>query len=95
LECVTYRWDGHFGGDPGTAYRSKEEIDSWKQKCPIKRLKKKLIQEGQLSEAEFAAMSETVYGELEDVARRAEASPLPKKEFDLTSVYAGREVTHG
>ena len=28
LECMTYRWDGHFGGDPGTAYRSKEEIES-------------------------------------------------------------------
>ena len=27
LECVTYRWDGHFGGDPGTAYRTKEEIE--------------------------------------------------------------------
>jgi len=24
LECLTYRWDGHFGGDPGTAYRGVE-----------------------------------------------------------------------
>ncbi len=31
LECITYRWDGHFGGDPGTGYRSKEEIEAWKQ----------------------------------------------------------------
>src|SRR6266542_6314099 len=60
LECVTYRWDGHFGGDPGTAYRSKEEIESWKQKCPIKRLKDKLIQEGNLTEEEFAKISSAV-----------------------------------
>jgi len=95
LECITYRWDGHFGGDPGTAYRSKEEIDSWKQKCPLKRLKEKLVQEGFLSEPEFTRMSESVYAELEEVARRAEASPLPKKEVDLNSVYAGGEVVHG
>jgi len=95
LECVTYRWDGHFGGDPGTAYRSKEEIESWKQKCPIKRLKEKLMQEGHLTEQEFTRMSEAVYAELEEVARRAEAAPLPKKAFDLNSVYAGKEVAHG
>lgn len=34
LECVTYRWDGHFGGDPGTGYRSKEEIEAWKKNVP-------------------------------------------------------------
>lgn len=28
LECLTYRWDGHFGGDPGTTYRSREEIET-------------------------------------------------------------------
>jgi TPP-dependent pyruvate/acetoin dehydrogenase alpha subunit len=95
LECVTYRWDGHFGGDPGTGYRSKEEIEAWKQKCPVKRLKEKLIQEGNLTEQEFARMSETVYAELEAVARRAEASPLPKKEIDLNDIYAGSEVAHG
>jgi pyruvate dehydrogenase E1 component alpha subunit len=95
LECVTYRWDGHFGGDPGTGYRSKEEIESWKQKCPIKRLSEKLIQQGQLTEAEFSAMSRAVYGELDEIAKRAEAAPLPKKEVDLASVYASAEATHG
>jgi TPP-dependent pyruvate/acetoin dehydrogenase alpha subunit len=95
LECVTYRWDGHFGGDPGTAYRSKEEIESWKQKCPIKRLKEKLIQAGHLTAQEFETMVKDVYAELEKVARRAEAAPLPKKEVDLNSVYASNEVTHG
>ena len=95
LECVTYRWDGHFGGDPGTAYRSKEEIESWKQKCPIKRLKERLIEEGHLTEQEFTRVSESVYAELEEVARRAEAAPLPRKGFDLDSIYAGREVVHG
>ena len=91
LECVTYRWDGHFGGDPGTGYRPKEEIEAWKQKCPIKRLKENLIREGQLSEPEFQKMSDTVYAELDEVAKRAEAAPLPKKAVDLSSIYAPTE----
>jgi TPP-dependent pyruvate/acetoin dehydrogenase alpha subunit len=95
LECVTYRWDGHFGGDPGTGYRSKEEVEAWKQKCPIKRLKEKLIQEGNLTEQEFTTMSEKVYAELDEVAKRAEAAPLPKKAVDLDAIYAASVVTHG
>jgi acetoin:2,6-dichlorophenolindophenol oxidoreductase subunit alpha len=95
LECLTYRWDGHFGGDPGTAYRSKEEIEAWKQKCPVKRLKEKLIQEENLTEQEFEKMSGEVYAELDEVAKRAEAAPLPKKEVDLTSIYATTEAAHG
>jgi len=95
LECMTYRWDGHFGGDPGTAYRTKEEIESWKQKCPIKRLKEKLIAEGNLTEEEFQTMSDGVYADLAAVAKRAEAAPLPQKAVDLASIYAPLEVSHG
>ena len=95
LECITYRWDGHFGGDPGTGYRSKDEIEAWKQKCPIKRLREKLIQAGNLTEREFERISAEVYAELEEIARRAEAAPLPKKEIDLSNIYATTEAAHG
>jgi acetoin:2,6-dichlorophenolindophenol oxidoreductase subunit alpha len=95
VECLTYRWDGHFGGDPGTGYRSKEEIEAWKQKCPIKRLKQKLIEEGSLTQPEFDKMSAAVYSHLDEIAKRAEAAPLPKKEVDLSSIYAAAEVSDG
>jgi len=95
LECITYRWDGHFGGDPGTAYRSKEEIEAWKLKCPIKAFKEKLIQAGDLTEQGFDQISAAVYAELDEVASRAEAAPLPKKEVDLNSIYAAPEAADG
>jgi len=95
LECMTYRWDGHFGGDPGTAYRSKEEIAAWKQKCPIKRLKEKLIAEGHLTETEFQKLSDEVYADLDAVAKRAEAAPLPAKKVELDAIYATSEVGDG
>jgi pyruvate dehydrogenase E1 component alpha subunit len=95
LECLTYRWDGHFGGDPGTGYRTKEEIEQWKTKCPIKRLKEKLIAEKNLTAEEIDKISAAVYAELDEVTKRAMASPMPPKEFDPESVYARSEVAHG
>lgn len=95
LECLTYRWDGHFGGDPGTGYRPKEEIEKWKERCPIKRLKERLIGEGNLTSEEFEKMSATVYAEIEQVALKAQTAPLPSKEVDLDSLFAKLEATHG
>ncbi|HEY3305209.1 MAG TPA: thiamine pyrophosphate-dependent dehydrogenase E1 component subunit alpha [Candidatus Binatia bacterium] len=92
LECLTYRWDGHFGGDPGTGYRAREEIDRWKERCPIRRFKEKLIAEGNLSEAEFEKISGSVYAELEEVSAKAQASPLPPKEVEIESVFAEPEL---
>jgi TPP-dependent pyruvate/acetoin dehydrogenase alpha subunit len=54
-----------------------------------------LIQEGNLTEQEFEKMSAAVYAELEEVAKRAEATPLSRKEVDLSSIYATPEVAHG
>lgn len=95
LECLTYRWDGHFGGDPGTGYRKREEIEAWKQRCPIKRLKDKLVQEGDLTEQDFTVMTKAVYAEIAEVTARAKAAPLPAKAYDLNSVFAASEVAHG
>ncbi|HEY2987372.1 MAG TPA: thiamine pyrophosphate-dependent dehydrogenase E1 component subunit alpha [Candidatus Binatia bacterium] len=95
LECLTYRWDGHFGGDPGTGYRAREEIERWKERCPIKRLKEKLIDAGNLSEAEFEKLSASVYAELEDAATKAQAAPLPPSEVDVDSVFAAGEAARG
>ena len=95
LECLTYRWDGHFGGDPGTGYRPKEEIEEWKERCPIKRLKERLIGEGNLTSEEFDRISATVYAEIEQVALKAQTAPLPSKEVDPDSLFAKLEVTHG
>jgi pyruvate dehydrogenase E1 component alpha subunit len=95
LECLTYRWDGHFGGDPGTGYRPKEEIEKWKERCPIKRLKERLIGEGNLTSEEFDRISATVYAEIEQVALKAQTAPLPSKEVDPDSLFARLEVAHG
>jgi len=49
IENVTYRWRGHSKSDVNR-YRTKEEIEAWKQKCPIQRFRARLIEEGVLTE---------------------------------------------
>ena len=90
LELMTYRWQGHFAGDPA-AYRPKEEVEYWKGRCPIKKLKKDLMAEG-VPEEEFDAMDESVEKEIQELVQYALDSPLPKPEDAMKHVYANREV---
>lgn len=50
IECVTYRMGMHTTSDDPTKYRSQSEVDFWKKKDPIERLKKFLMKKGILTE---------------------------------------------
>ena len=45
VDCLTYRWRGHSKSDRNL-YRTPEEIEEWKQKCPIRRFKQVLVDAG-------------------------------------------------
>ncbi len=59
LEAVTYRFKGHYGGDPEHTYRTREEIESWRLKDPLPRLKANLVAAGVEANA-LAAMEKEV-----------------------------------
>lgn len=44
LQCDTYRYHGHSVADSGIEYRTKKEVDEWKNKDPIIILKNKMIE---------------------------------------------------
>ena len=46
LEFITYRWRGHFEAPNMPDLRPVEEIEAWKQKCPILRFERILLKEG-------------------------------------------------
>ncbi len=89
LECKTYRWRGHYEGeaDRGRTYRSAEEIEDWKSKCPIERFQKWLLQEGLLAESDFDRIELETRQEIEKAIRFAEESPFPDPEEALTGLY--------
>jgi len=86
IECKTYRWNGHWTGDP-QVYRSREEVEAWKLKCPIKRLRAHLIAEGILTAEECEAIARDAYDQVEAAARFALESPEPDPATVLEDVY--------
>ena len=76
LEIETYRYKGHSVSDPAT-YRSKEELNDYKDKDPIK-ITESAILEGKIaSEAEIKAIKDKIKEEIDDATEFAEQSPLP------------------
>jgi pyruvate dehydrogenase E1 component alpha subunit len=86
IECKTYRWSGHWTGDPQT-YRTREEVEAWKKKDPIPRLREYLISEGILSAEACAAIEQEAHDEVEDAARFALESPEPDPANVMDDVY--------
>ena len=87
IECKTYRWMGHSINDPAV-YRSPEEVESWKQKCPIKRFEGYLRKKGLLDDSKVKEVYGSVSDEIEEAIRFGEANPLPLPEDTLLGVYA-------
>lgn len=87
IECKTYRWMGHSKSD-ANVYRTKEEINSWKQRCPIKRYREKLINEGVATEEGLKQVEESVDKAIYEAEEFAKNSPEPKVGEVLEGIYA-------
>ncbi|MEM2588368.1 MAG: thiamine pyrophosphate-dependent dehydrogenase E1 component subunit alpha [Candidatus Bathyarchaeia archaeon] len=87
IECKTYRTVGHGTTDPGVAYRSIEEIDEWKKKCPINRLRSYLIANRILSEESLQRIEGEVEARVKEAIKFAEESPYPSPDQVAEYVY--------
>ena len=84
IECKTYRFLGHSRGDPPYGpYRTKEELESWKEKDPIK----KLIADLAIPEDEAARIRKQISEEYEAAVRFAEESPYPASHEALEDIF--------
>jgi pyruvate dehydrogenase E1 component alpha subunit len=90
LECLTYRWKGHSRMD-AKRYRTKEEVASWKEKCPIKQFKKYLVQQSIASQSEIDLIEKNVIAQIANAARFAKESPFPSPVSAIDDVYADAE----
>jgi acetoin:2,6-dichlorophenolindophenol oxidoreductase subunit alpha len=76
IECKTYRYVGHHEGDPGTDYRTREEVQQWKQKDPVKLARKRLLDAG-VEEAKLQAADQEIEQLIDQAVEFAEKSPEP------------------
>ena len=88
IEAKTYRFRGHFEGDP-QVYRKKEEVEWWmKNKDPIKLFEEKLLSKGIVTKDELAKIDEKVRSLIAEAIKFAEESPWPDPKEVLEDVYS-------
>ena len=87
LVCNTYRYLGHSKSD-ANVYRTKEEINEWKEKDPIKRFKEYLISNNFMTQKEVDGLEAKTTQEIEDAVTFAEGSAYPSLDTIMDDVYA-------
>jgi pyruvate dehydrogenase E1 component alpha subunit len=92
LETVTYRFRGHSVADAGKVYRSKEEVDSWRERDPIVRFARVLEGQGVLGDGELDAMRKEVSQEVAQAIREAASAPAPDVSALADNVYADEDT---
>ena len=86
IECKTYRWFGHWTGDP-QVYRTREDVEEWKKKCPIRRFRDYLLTNGLAEEKELDAIEKEAAVTAENAAEFAVESPEPDPASVLEDVF--------
>lgn len=86
LEIKTYRYKGHSISDP-QKYRSKEEVEEYKEKDPITTVTKTILENNFATQEELNAIDAKVTKIVEDSVHFAEESPFPDDSEVLKDVY--------
>jgi TPP-dependent pyruvate/acetoin dehydrogenase alpha subunit len=86
LECKTYRHYGHSKGDPAS-YRTKEEVEQWFERDPLKRARARLLKDG-LSEEQVAAAEQTTTALIDQAIENALAAPYPDPVADAATEFS-------
>jgi len=89
VEAETYRYRGHFEGDPQT-YRADAEVERWRERDPIDSFRDALMEWGELTEGEFEAMNERAESNIESAIERARDAEYPDPAEAYTDVFGER-----
>lgn len=79
IECSTYRIRGHAGCESQDfkGYRPVEEVESWKNRCPVETFKNTLLQDGILDKPTLSDFEERIDRQILEAFEFARQSPLP------------------
>ncbi|MCB1113468.1 MAG: thiamine pyrophosphate-dependent dehydrogenase E1 component subunit alpha [Chlamydiia bacterium] len=87
IEAVTYRLGAHSTSDDPSAYRSQEDVEAWKEKCPILRLRRYLEKRGLWDTNQDKAFQQALRQETDEAIRVARDTPRPPLEKMITDVF--------
>ncbi|MGM0398249.1 MAG: thiamine pyrophosphate-dependent dehydrogenase E1 component subunit alpha [Halobacteriota archaeon] len=88
IEAETYRYRGHFEGDP-QEYRTDEDVSEWREeRDPIDSFEERLLDRGDIDEDELQTMREEVAAEIEAAVDFARDADRPAPEDAYTDMFA-------
>jgi len=87
VEAKTYRYRGHYEGDP-MVYRDPAELEEWRKKDAIETFSKRLLSEKVLSKAEIEDIDKEIQSVLDEAVEFAANAPKPAAAEALQGVYA-------
>ncbi|KAK0531644.1 alpha subunit of pyruvate dehydrogenase [Tilletia horrida] len=88
MELVTYRYGGHSLSDPGTTYRTRDEIQAMRSSSdPIQGLKAKMLEWGVVEEAELKKIDKAAKEEVDQAVEEAKQSPEPSVDTLWDDIY--------
>jgi len=90
IECKTYRTRPHAEGMGDFSYRTRAEVEEWKTRCPIRRLRERLLHQsgnGQSSSAALDAIDAEVAQLITESQQFAEKSAWPDPKTAARHVY--------
>jgi pyruvate dehydrogenase E1 component alpha subunit len=88
VEAITYRFEGHHVGDVKPSYRTEEEVEEWKKRGPIKRLRARLLEDNIAFEEEIVEIERGVERAVDEAVEFGKNSPTPPVEEVDDHVYA-------
>jgi 2-oxoisovalerate dehydrogenase E1 component len=78
LECRTYRTRPHAEGMGDYTYRTREEVEAWKERCPITYLRGEVLEAALVEPSQLDEIGREIDASVEDAQRFAESSPWPE-----------------
>jgi 2-oxoisovalerate dehydrogenase E1 component len=88
LECVTYRTRAHSEGMRDAGYRTREEIDEWRARDPIKRLREALIAERVAASEDLERVEADVQADVEAAFDLAKNDPWPEPSTATAHIFS-------
>ncbi len=82
VEAVTYRFRGHSMADP-EEYRTKDEVEEWRQRDPIKTFAERLVAEGVLTDEDVERLDAEAMEAVDEAVEFADDSPFPDLDVAL------------
>lgn len=86
IEAKTYRFRGHYEGDP-MVYREPGELEDWRRRDPIPNFRQRLLNSDHFTEGDLEAVEQQVQTELDEAVAFAQTAPLPAPEEAMAGVY--------